>query len=49
VGFLPLAQAAEQIQDTRWYIAPFGTFVNTGDRNTHDGWGGGMGFGKMLD
>lgn len=20
VGFLPLAQAAEQIQDTRWYI-----------------------------
>jgi OOP family OmpA-OmpF porin len=50
VGFLPLVQAADQIQDTRWYIAPFGTFVNTGgDRKADDGWGGGMGFGKILD
>jgi OOP family OmpA-OmpF porin len=50
VGFLPLVQAADQIQDTRWYIAPFGTFVNTGgDRKAQDGWGGGMGFGKILD
>lgn len=50
VGFLPLVQAAEPSQDTRWYIAPFGTFVNTGgDRKAQDGWGGGMGFGKMLD
>jgi OOP family OmpA-OmpF porin len=50
VAFLPLAQGAEPIQDTRWYIAPFGTFVNTGgDRKAQDGWGGGMGFGKMLD
>jgi OOP family OmpA-OmpF porin len=50
VSFLPLVQAADQIQDTRWYIAPFGTFVNTGgDRKADDGWGGGIGFGKILD
>jgi OOP family OmpA-OmpF porin len=36
--------------DDRWYIAPFGTFVKSGgDRNAKDGWGGGMGIGKMLD
>jgi len=50
IGFLPLAQAADQahendsyssqVQDTRWYIAPFGSFVRTGgDRNSSDGWG----------
>lgn len=36
--------------DDRWYVAPFGTFIKTGgDRDAKDGWGGGMGFGKMLD
>lgn len=36
--------------DTRWYAAPFGTFLKTGgDRNSHDGWGGGLGIGKMLN
>jgi len=36
--------------DTRWYVAPFGTFLKTGgDRNSHDGWGGGLGIGKMLN
>lgn len=36
--------------DDRWYIAPFGSFVKSGgDRHAKDGWGGGMGFGKMLD
>ena len=60
VGILPLAQAADQanddrwhtdqVQDNRWYIAPFGSFVRTGgDRKASDGWGGGMGIGKMLD
>ncbi|TAK59833.1 OmpA family protein [Methylobacter sp.] len=61
VGFLPLAQAADQsykiwshedrqYPDNRWYIAPFGTFVKSGgDRSAKDGWGGGMGIGKMLD
>lgn len=50
VGFLPLAQAADQIQDDRWYVAPFASFVKTGgDRNASDGWGGGMGVGKIID
>ncbi|WP_333872911.1 OmpA family protein [Methylobacter sp.] len=56
LGFLPLAQAADRfhddrrVDDDRWYVAPFGTFVRTGgDRNASDGWGGGMGIGKMLD
>ncbi len=50
VGFLPLAQAADHIQDDRWYIAPFASFVRTGgDRDSSDGWGGGMGIGKILD
>lgn len=36
--------------DDRWYVAPFGTFINSGgDRGAKDGWGAGMGFGKMLD
>ncbi|MGZ8136822.1 MAG: OmpA family protein [Methylococcaceae bacterium] len=46
---LPLAQA-DELTDNRWYVAPFGTYINAGgDRNSNDGWGGGMGFGKMLD
>jgi OOP family OmpA-OmpF porin len=61
IGFLPLAQAADQsydlwshddqrYHDDRWYIAPFGSFVKSGgDRKAKDGWGGGMGIGKMLD
>ncbi|MGZ4970916.1 MAG: OmpA family protein [Methylobacter sp.] len=50
IGFLPLGQAADHVQDDRWYVAPFGSFVRTGgDRNSSDGWGGGMGIGKMLD
>jgi len=50
VSFLPLAQAADQVQDDRWYVAPFASFVKTGgDRRASDGWGGGMGVGKILD
>lgn len=49
-GFLPLAQADEPFLDDRFYIAPFGSFVKSGgDRNASDGWGGGMGFGKIID
>lgn len=49
VGLLSIAQA-EKVQDTRWYVAPFGTFIQPGgDRNANSGWGGGMGFGKMLN
>ncbi len=36
--------------DTRWYVAPYGSFVLTDEnRNTSDGWGGGLAVGKMLD
>jgi len=49
IGSSSLAQADEPV-DTRWYAAPFGTFLKTGgDRNSHDGWGGGLAIGKMLD
>ncbi|MFI3187821.1 MAG: OmpA family protein [Methylococcaceae bacterium] len=49
VSFLSIAQA-EKYQDNRWYVAPFGTFIQPGgDRNAHSGWGGGMGFGKILN
>jgi OmpA-OmpF porin, OOP family len=49
VSMLSIAQA-EEFQDDRWYIAPFGTFLKTGgDRGAKDGWGGGMGIGKILN
>ncbi|SJM89299.1 OmpA family protein [Crenothrix polyspora] len=50
VGFLPLAQAVDQPPDNRWYVAPFGTYVKPGgDRHSDiDGYGAGMGLGKML-
>jgi OOP family OmpA-OmpF porin len=33
-----------------FYVAHFGTFIQPGgDRNSNNGWGGGMGFGKMID
>jgi len=48
-GILPMAQADDTV-DNRWYVAPFGTYLNAGgDRHSNDGWGGGIGFGKMLD
>jgi OOP family OmpA-OmpF porin len=50
VGFLPIAQAADKAVDDRFYIAPYGTFLQPGgDRQSDNGWGGGMGFGKMLN
>jgi OOP family OmpA-OmpF porin len=50
MGFIPLAQAADQFQDDRWYVAPFASYVNTGgDRKAADGWGGGLGVGKIID
>ena len=50
MGFLPTAQAEDKVVDDRFYIAPFGTFVQPGgDRQSNNGWGGGMGFGKMID
>ncbi len=50
VGFMPLGQAADEIQDDRWYVAPFASYVHTGgDRKADDGWGAGLGVGKILD
>ena len=44
LGFLPMAQAADKVVDDRFYIAPFGTFIQPGgDRQSDNGWGGGMG------
>jgi len=49
LSLLSVAQA-ETPQDNRWYVAPFGTFINTGgDRGAQDGWGGGLGIGKIID
>jgi OOP family OmpA-OmpF porin len=50
MGILPMAQAADEIQDKRWYIAPYASFSYTDeDRRASDGWGGGLGVGKILD
>jgi OOP family OmpA-OmpF porin len=44
-----LAQASDDV-DTRWYLAPYGSFVLADeDRNSSDGWGGGLAVGKMLN
>ena len=49
LGLVQTAQA-DKVVDDRWYVAPFGTFVQPGgDRISNNGWGGGAGFGKMLD
>ena len=49
ISFLSTAQT-DKYQDNRWYISPFGTFVQPdGDRESDGGWGGGMGFGKILN
>jgi len=50
MSYLFIAHADETPPDDRWYIAPFGTFIKAGgDRGSDDGWGGGMGIGKMID
>lgn len=49
ISLCSIAQA-EEFQDDRWYVAPFATFLKTGgDRDAKDGWGGGMGIGKILN
>jgi OOP family OmpA-OmpF porin len=49
MGLVSQAQA-DDYTDDRWYIAPYGTFINSGgDRGSNDEWGGGMGIGKMID
>jgi len=50
VAFLPLAHADEFL-DKRWYIAPFGSYLNSENRTgiTDDNWGVGLGIGKILN
>lgn len=48
-GVSTLAQA-DQHQDDRWYVAPFASYIRPGgDRDAKDGWGGGMGVGKIIN
>ena len=45
-----VASADSECLDDRWYIAPFGTFMQPGgDRKAFAGWGGGMAIGKVID
>jgi OmpA-OmpF porin, OOP family len=50
LGFTAAVQA-EEFLDNRWYVAPFGSYVNPGgDRNADNaGYGAGLGFGKILN
>ena len=44
------AQADDEFLDDRFYAAPFGTYVHGGgDRNSFDGWGAGLGLGKIIN
>jgi OOP family OmpA-OmpF porin len=39
-----------EFTDDRWYVAPFGSFVQPGgDRNATGGWGGGLAIGKIIN
>lgn len=43
-------QAEEEFLDDRWYAAPFGTFVKPGgERDLKEGWGAGLGIGKIIN
>lgn len=48
---ITVSAQAEEFLDDRWYVAPFGSYVNPGgDRNADNaGYGAGLGFGKILD
>jgi len=40
---------ADQYFDSRWYITPFGTYINSDNaRRADDGWGGGLAVGKPI-
>lgn len=47
---ITVSAQAEEYLDKRWYAAPFGTYVHpAGDRGADDGWGVGLGVGKIID
>ncbi|GAB6142071.1 OmpA family protein [Methylosoma difficile] len=45
--------SAEEFLDNRWYASPFGTFISPGGndlhRGQHEGWGAGLGIGKIIN
>ena len=44
-----LSYPAEKWWDSRWYIAPFGSYtLSDNDRRADDGWGGGISIGKAI-
>ena len=51
MGMTATVQAEDELVDTRWYVAPFGSYVNAGGDRIADnaGYGAGLGFGKMLN
>jgi len=51
-GFATISTAANagEFNDDRFYVAPFGTFVKPGgDRDLKEGWGAGVGIGKIIN
>lgn len=51
LGFAASAQAEDGLVDDRWYVAPYGTYVNGGGDRYADnaGYGAGLGIGKMIN
>lgn len=44
------SSTSSEFTDDRWYVAPFGTFIQPGgSRNANSGWGGGMAIGKIIN
>ncbi|MDM0118037.1 OmpA family protein [Variovorax sp. J22R133] len=40
---------SDQYFDNRWYLTPFGTYINSDNaRRADDGWGGGLSIGKAI-
>jgi OOP family OmpA-OmpF porin len=49
MSVMSVAQA-EEFLDSRWYVAPFGSYVlPDGNRGVNDGWAAGLGVGKILN
>jgi len=49
-GIFAAAAQAGDFNDDRFYAAPFASYINTGgDRDAKDGWGGGLGIGKIIN
>ncbi|MEI6146922.1 MAG: OmpA family protein [Methylococcales bacterium] len=50
LGLFSSVYADDSAVDKRWYVAPYGNFIQPGgDRNSEVGWGGGMSVGKIFN